>query len=243
MIGHCLWYENRLPEAVDEARSARDEALRSGVAPVQVFAQTTLTQLLTESSRDEEADASGAEALELARRTGSRRYEATLLMFAADRHLRQGHRGRANDDLAAAFALSHQTGLGFIGAALHGRMARAALGAEERSRCIAEGQALLGQTGLAHNHLWFYRDAIEARLAAGEWSLALEQADAFERLFTAEPLPWVLLLVERARSIAEAMKAPGDPAAMMRLKAARVEVEAAAMRWALPGIDAALATA
>ena len=49
--------------------------LRGGVVPVQVFAQTSLTQLLTEAGRFDEADASCEQGLRLARQAGSRRYE------------------------------------------------------------------------------------------------------------------------------------------------------------------------
>ena len=60
-------------------------------------------------------------------------------------------------------------------------------------------------TGLAHNHLWFYRDAIEASLAAHEWATALSYAGALEQVCQVEPLPWVELVVERARAIVAAM--------------------------------------
>ena len=38
MTGHCLWYLNRLGEAVEEAQRACDEAKKYGGLPVQVFA-------------------------------------------------------------------------------------------------------------------------------------------------------------------------------------------------------------
>ena len=240
MIGHCLWYENQLPDALCEAQSARDDALHFGVVPVQVFAEATMTQLLNESGRFEEAEVSCAKALALARLAGSRRYEATLLFFSADGGLRRGDRARARDELEQAVYLAHQTGLGFIGAAVYGRLARAASTSEERAKCLAEGERLLKDTTLAHSHLWFYRDAIEASLTAREWAPALKYASSLEDAFRTEPLPWVELVVERARSIVAAMQKSKDKVTTTRLEQVRATATAAGNGWLLGGIDQAL---
>jgi tetratricopeptide (TPR) repeat protein len=240
MIGHCLWYANQLDTAIAEAHSVCEDAQRFGVVPVRVFAQATLTQVLTEAGRFEEAIASGEKALVLARLAGSRRYEATVLYFCAEHKLRQGDRARARNDMEQALALARQTGLGFIGAALQGRLARLADSAEERAAHLAEGEALLKDTGLAHNYLWFCRDAMEASLAARDWSCALHHAASLERRFHVETLPWVGLMVERARAIAAAAQTSKDAAAMTRLREVRATAVAAGNGWALAGIDQAL---
>lgn len=241
MIGHCLWYENQLPDALVEARSACDDALRFGVVPVQVFAQATVTQVLTEAGLFDEARVAYAQALALARMAGSRRYEATVLYFSAEHNMRRGDRAQARDDLDLAFELARQTGLGFIGAALQGRLARVAATPEQRRQHLAEGEALLKTTGLAHSHLWFYRDAIEASLAARETGAALDYAGKLETQFRSEPLPWIELMVERARAIAAAMESGVDVAAKERLARVRASAIAAGNGWALSGIDDVLA--
>ena len=241
MIGHCLWYGNRLSDAFTEAQSARDDAQRLGVVPVQVFAQTTVTQILTEAGRFEEARAACAVGLTLARLAGSRRYEATLLYCAAEHNLRCGDAAQARADLEQALTLARQTGLGFIGAALHARLARVAASSEDRARFLSDGEVLLRDTGLAHNHLWFFRDAIEASLAADDWASALKYADALERKFAAEPLPWVELVVERGRSIVEAMQPDGRAAPMSRLQQVRAKALEAGNGWLLARIDEVLA--
>jgi tetratricopeptide (TPR) repeat protein len=208
---------------------------------VQVFAQATQTQVLTEAGRFQDAEASCVQTLALARLAGSRRYEATMLYFSAEHYLRRGDRAGARDNLEQALALARQTGLGFIGAALQGRLARVADTSDERARCMAEGEGLLEKTGLAHNHLWFYRDAIEANLAAREWASALNYAGALERVFHDEPLPWVELVVERARAIVAAMQPNTDKATKSRLEQVRATAVAAGDGWALLGIDRALA--
>jgi len=255
MIGHCLWYANQLDAAIEQARSASADAQRFGVVPVQVFAETTMTQVLTEAGRFGEAGDACANALALARRAGSRRYEATLLFCAAELALRRGDPDAARSLLGQAYELSRQTGLGFIGAALLARWARVDAVAEARAAHLAEGQALLKDTGLAHSHLWFYRDAIEACLAAHETVSALHYANALEQAFQVETLPWVELMTQRAHAIvaagASSAAGAGDAAggaaasgpglaAADRLRRVRAQAVAAGNGWALAGIDAAL---
>jgi class 3 adenylate cyclase/tetratricopeptide (TPR) repeat protein len=239
MIGHCLWYENQLPTAIAEARAARDDAARGGVVQVELFAQISLTQFLAEAGRHDEADAACEQALLLARQVGSRRYESLALSEVARRQLQRDQLAQARDTLQQALALAQQTGLGFIGAKLHALLSHTASSAAERALCLADGAALLQQTGLAHNHLWFHRFAIESTLAAGEWQAALDHAGALEQSFQAEALPWVALVVERARAIVAA--AGGEHGAMARLQRVRAIAVACGVGCALQGIDAALA--
>lgn len=198
-----------------------------------------MTQLLSEAARYEEADESCMKALALARLADSRRYESLMLLFSAELHLRLADVAQARIDLEKALALSQQAGMGFIGAVIYGRMARIAVCGEERIQFLAKGEHELKHTGLAHNHLWFYRDAIESNLAAGEFGAALRYADAFEKVFEAAPLPWADLLIERARAVTAASTGT-DVAIAARLRQVRATAEAAGVGWALPRIDAAL---
>jgi tetratricopeptide (TPR) repeat protein len=241
MIGHCLWYENQLPAAIAEVQSANDDAQRFGVVPVQVFAQVSMAQLLTEAGLYAEAGAACMRGIALARLAGSRRYEATHLYLCAEHSLLRGDRAQAREHLEQAYALARQTGLGFIGAPLLARLSRTAITSDERATYLADGETLLKNTGLAHNHLWFYREAIEASLAAGEWATALAYAGALEQVCQVEPLPWVGLVVERARAIVAAVASNHGEAPTARLQQVRATAIAAGNGWALAGIDQALA--
>ena len=241
MTGHCLWYLNRLGEAISEARRACADAAKHGVVPVQVFAQTSLAQFLGESGPDDAAEQACDAGLVLARAAGSRRYESTLLLWLAGIKLGRAQPEAARRHLEAALELARETGLGFIGAPLFGRLARAVPGAAEREHALREGEALLRSPGLAHGHLWFYRDAMEAGIAAAEWPLAARYADALEAWVAAEPLPWVTLIVARCRALMACALDADRSAARQRLAALRPAVVAADMGWALREIDTALA--
>ena len=241
MVGHCLWYENELGAAIEEVQRACADAQAFGVVPVQVFAQTSLSQFLTEAGRFDEAEQACIRGLALARMAQSRRYESTVLLFLAEVRLQQSNPHQARQHLDEALDLANQTGLGFIGAPIYARLARTAIDAGERAQALMKGEALLKEPGLSHCHLWFYRDAIEASVAAAEWDDALRYADALEDFVRSEPLPWADLIAARARALRDVAMDGRGPAALTRLKQVRRDVAEAGVGWALAAVDAVLA--
>ena len=241
MVGHCLWYMNELGAAIEEVRRACADGEAFGVVPVRVFAQTSLSQFLTEAGRFDEAEESCMRGLALARMAESRRYESTLLVSLAEVRLQQGNPKLARQHLHEALDLANRTGLGFIGALIYARLARTATDAGERVEALAKGEALLKEPGLSHCHLWFYRDAIEASVAAELWDDVLRYADALEDFVRGEPLPWADLIVARGRALRDAALGHRGPAALTRLRQIRKDVAEAGVGWALPTIDAVLA--
>ena len=83
-----------------------------------------------------------------------------------------------------------------------------------------QGAELLRQGAVGHNHLWFYRDAIEAMLAGGDAAGARRYAQALEDYTRAEPLPWAKLFAARGRVLADVLLGHEDEA--VRLELARV---------------------
>lgn len=241
MTGHCLWYLNRLREAFEEARRACDEAKRYGGASVQVFAQISLAQFFTESGHIAEAEQACDEGLALARASGSRRFESLTLLWLADLRLQQGRSDEARQHLDVALELARETGMGFIGAALYGRLARVAIDRDERAHALREGEALLKGPCLSHCHLWFYRDAIEACIAAADWDIGSRYASALEAYVGPEPLPWALLIAARFRALQGLMLDRDRKLTVERLVQVKMQVNAAGVGWAVAAIDLALA--
>lgn len=242
MVAICLWFGGALGEGIEELQHACADAQRIGVVPVQIFALDTLAILLSEAGRFDETEDACMRGLALARPAGSRRYESLLLWNLAAVSLARGERDDALRHLGTALDLARQTGLGSLGPAILGRMARAARSVSERSEALRGGEALLEQPCLAHAHIGFYRDAIEATVAAGEWEQALRYADALEVFVRAEPLPWALLVAARARALREAAGNPREATSSGRLQQVRNSVVAAGWGSALAAIDRALAT-
>jgi hypothetical protein len=140
--------------------------------------------------------------------------------------------------LREAWERSGETGHRFLGAAVQGVMALTAVREEERRDALAKGAALLREGSLAHCHIWFNRDAIEASLNCGAWSEAEQYADALEEFTRAEPLPWTDYQIAVGRAFAAAGRGNADRSA---LRACRETAIALADAAYLPALDAALA--
>jgi hypothetical protein len=100
----------------------------------------------------------------------------------------------------------------FCGPKVIGASARAVEDKAERVRLLAEGEELLRQGAVGHNHLCFYRDAIEALLAGGDAAGALRYVGAIEEYTRPEPLPWSELFVARGRALACVLQGRADVA-------------------------------
>jgi len=106
-----------------------------------------------------------------------------------------------------------------------------------------KGEELLRQACVSHCHLWFYRDAMDATLAASEWAAALHFANALEAYVREEPLPWATLFVARTRALVAAGRDGADSSTAAELQRLHEEARRAHLGSALPAIDAALARA
>jgi len=116
---------------------------------------------------------------------------------------------------------------------------RAVEDADARAAVLAEGQEMLSRGAVGHNHLWFYRDAIEALLSAGDRAGALMYVGALEDYTRAEPLPWSDLFAKRGRFLAKALHGI-DEHICAELTEIRSSLERAGFRPFLPAVNAAL---
>jgi hypothetical protein len=93
---------------------------------------------------------------------------------------------------------------------------------------------------VAHARIGFYRDAIEATMAAGDWDRVLAYARALEAFVSDEPLSWARLVASRAYVLREVALGLAGSERVHRLTALREQVLAAGWNSALPEIDVQL---
>ena len=141
-------------------------------------------------------------ALTVIERIGARRFEAWCLAFKARILAHQGQRAEALRLAEHGVAICRETGFTFAGPLLLGILSLLCGDAEKRQAAFDEAEAVLTAGCVSHNYFWFYRDAIEASLNAGEWAEAERLADALEQYTRAEPLPWSDFYVGWARALA-----------------------------------------
>ncbi|WP_233885784.1 adenylate/guanylate cyclase domain-containing protein [Paraburkholderia flagellata] len=175
------------------------------------------------------------------RQLGARRFEAQNLEMLGRAWLAEGCRGEALKALRDALAISREVGTQFSAPKALSALALAVDGNDERTRLLAEGEDLLRLGAVGHNHLWFYRDAIEAMLLAGDAAGVLHYASALEDYTRHEPLPWAALFAARGRALARAMQAPMDEAARCELARVRTMLVQAGFQQYVAAVDAALA--
>src|SRR4029078_13161069 len=92
--------------------------------------------------------------------------------------------------LREALAICREAGTQFCGPKVTSALRRAVEDSPQRQNLVTEGRTMLARGPVAHNHLWFYRTAIEGLLSSGDAEGALEYVSALEDYTPAEPLLW-----------------------------------------------------
>jgi hypothetical protein len=152
----------------------------------------------------------------------------------------QGRRQDALKTLRLAMELARQTGLGFNGPALLASIALASDDPLERANALQEGEVLLQVDSLAHCHLTFYPNAIDAALAARDWQEALRYATALVAFVGSEPNTRARLAISRGQCLANVGISGLSKAHVSELRTIRADAERRGFKSFLPGIDAVL---
>jgi tetratricopeptide (TPR) repeat protein len=229
-------YERALPEAI----AGVDAASRVGHQRAEMIAHHIVFICQAERGDWAAAQVNVDHAIDLSRQLGARRFEAEGLGFLAAVEAARGCRSRAARLVREALAISHETGMAFLGPWLLGWLALYSDDAEERQAALAEGEALLATGSVSHNYLFFYQAAIEAALGASEWATAERYAGALEDYTRPEPLPWADFIIARGRALAAWGRGERDATAVERLRGLREHAERAGLRNALGALEAAL---
>jgi tetratricopeptide (TPR) repeat protein len=179
--------------------------------------------------------------MRLIRQLGARRFEAQNLEMRARLLIDAKEPVRAARLLREALAICDEVGTQFSAPKALSALARTSGDPLECARMLAQGAELLRQGAVGHNHLWFYRDAIEALLAAGDTAGACRHAEALEAYAREEPLSWASLFASRGRALAAAREGHDDEATQQQLARVRGELEEAGLMAYLPAVDEALA--
>jgi tetratricopeptide (TPR) repeat protein len=240
-MAHAGLYFDPQEQALEQALTAAEAARRVGHHRAELNARIAAvfaTAALGAWQRlREQADAARA----IVQRIGARRFLQSTLLFLGKAALAEGHPDQARELMTEALAISRETGIGFHGATIFGGLAAVAVDPDERRRALADGERLLGESSVGHNHLRFYPLAIDTALDLGDWQEAERYAAALEAFARAEPLPWSDFFIARARALAAVGRGRSDAATRRDLERVRDEARRLDYRTALPAIEQALA--
>lgn len=202
--GHMRVYLCRLEEAEADCRRAVDMALEAGNRRAEMTARgSCLGKVLLDAGEFSAANHAFSEAEQLAVDLGAPRYEAINLLFQGKVALDTGARADAMPLASRAVAIARDSGPRFCLPMAIGVVARAEESPEACRAALEEAEALIAEGCLAHNPLWFYRDAALAAVGHGWPNEARRYAQRLREIFAAEPIPWCDLIADGADALAD----------------------------------------
>jgi hypothetical protein len=189
-----------------------------------VGANNTLQNVLTDMGRWDDLLEPAERMKALAEATGARRFMCAYFVSAGLLSMRSGDRRSAQSLVQEGYAICEESSVAFQGATTLGTLALVAEDESVRADALRKGQALLDRGSVSHNHLYFYRDAMEVSALHRRRSDVELYAGRLQAYTRAESLPWSDLLIARGRTLARFGSDPQDSAARSELM--RVQVEA-----------------
>ena len=243
MVGFSRFFMNELSEALDNGLAAIDAAARIGHQRAALLGRILVYWAYFQMTDVEATRKHLREAQILTERIGARRFEAQNLLYIAKLMRMEDRRSETLKLCEDARAISHATGVGFVGPQVWVEIARNSEDPGERRRALQEGEKILRDGAVSHNHFHFYADAMDACLESQEWDDAESYATALTEFTRPEPLPWSDFYTKRGRTLAAFGRGNREDSTMKALQQLRGEAERVGLRMALPALDAALAGA
>lgn len=241
MAGFSRIYLNQAREAREDVHAAAHAAALVGQPRAQMLCETLGAFACWEMGDPQATLIHLERETQIIRQLGARRFEAQNMELRARVMLDSGLRREAAELLREALAICREVGTQFSAPKAVSALSRAVEDDGERVRLLAEGADMLRRGAVGHNHLWFYRDAIDAMLSAGDAADALRYAAALEDYTRVEPLPWAEVFVMRGRALARVQQDGSGEEAQRELGRARAALVEAGFSSYLRAVDAALA--
>ena len=211
MVAHTQVYLNDFPEALATAQMAVELAARVGHQRAEIIAHNAACTVFRTTGEFARAKMHAERVLFLARQLGAKRFEACSFRDQAMVACTEASNMDAMDLQYRALAISRETGVNFVGPWILGQLAVTTKNPSERQAALTEGEEILRKGAVSHNHLWFFRYAIEASLSSEDWDGAERYSAALEDYTRSEPLPWANFFIRYGRVVgAVGRRQPGQ---------------------------------
>ena len=235
-------YANELPTAAEDALTAAEAAVRVGHQRAELLARNIAAFALYDMAELQRARDQLLHARELIERIGARRFVPENLTYLAKISRAEGRQSEARQLLAEAIAVSRETGITFFGPRVLAELALSAKDLAQQQKALGEGEQILGGGCVGHNHLWFYRDAMEAALSIRDWISVDRHASALAAFTEPEPLPWSNFFIALGRSLADFGRGRCSDRTLRELRHLRDQAGQAGLKLSATKIEQALFT-
>ncbi|MFA6153125.1 tetratricopeptide repeat protein [Mesorhizobium sp.] len=202
MVATAAHYFVRLAEALQEGYAALERAEEIAHHRARLCCHSFLSVIQFDLGQLDQVRHHVEQARGLVRELNARRFEPLNLTYLAKAHRLSGEPAQARSIIASALAISEEVGTSYNGARVLGEAALNEPGTTRRKAILARGEALLATGCIGSNHLWFYRDAIDACLEHDDTTEALRFAAALKRYTAHEPMVWTDTIVRRCEHLA-----------------------------------------
>ncbi len=235
-------YRCELREGLEDALAAIEAAHRVGHQRAELNARVCTYNFLFDLGDLKQLKEQMEQARVLAERLGARRFEAQILAYLAKILREEGRPAEGLALLERALAICRETTMSFTGPRILSELALCTDDPAAREQALAEGEQILRQGAVGHNHLWFYRHAMELALRVGDWDGVDRYAAALEQYTRAEPLPWSDFFIARGRVLAHHGRGWRDDATRKELQRLRDEADRIGFKTSLSALEQALAS-
>lgn len=238
MQANCQLFFMEIEQAERQYKLALSGAQRIGDQYLEMFAKECTAFGLWVADRNGDVARAANEALALSRALKADRFTYILLACVAS----ASRQRLPTDELLAlcreALELAERTSMTFAGPLVYGVYALVEPDPKRQVELLRLGEALMEKTSMAHNRVYFLRSAIDWAIERSNWGEALRYADILESYFDVrEKLPYVDLLVSRARLAAALADDPGNDATMAELVALRDGARARGLLMPFPPLN------
>jgi tetratricopeptide (TPR) repeat protein len=235
-------YANELPAAAEDALTAAEAAVRVGHQRAELLARNIAAFALYDMAELQRARDQLLHARELIERIGARRFVPENLTYLAKISRAEGRQSEARRLIDEAIAVSRETGITFFGPRVLAELALSAEDPAQQQKALGEGEQILSDGCVGHNHLWFYRDAMEAALTIRDWNSVDRHASALAAFTEPEPLPWSNFFIALGRALADFGRGRCNDRTLCELRHVRDQAGQAGLKLSAIKIEQALST-
>ncbi len=202
MLAFCANLNGRPKEGLAAAEQALATARRVGNRRAQIIAHHAHAVAHLEANDVAHARPHAEASVNISRAIGARRFEPESMGLVAHCLWMEGKRAEATVMMREAWAMVATHMIQYCGPMILGALARSTHDPAERMECLKKGEQILAGGSPAHNHVFFFRDAIDCALEDGDWAAAMRYADRLDEAFRHEPILFVDYTSARARALA-----------------------------------------